>query len=1248
MSSTSLESITRLRRCLSINAFGLFFLFLCSAPLIAQQKYSVKDIGNLGGDVWPYATISNNGFVAGASRNASGFHHAFIWDKVRGMVEIPTPCNGPNTASFALSVNSKGQVVGTCSRGIGQVGQSVDFVSFVSDPINGVSALGQPVGTCGSYLRGINENGAAAGDIYYDCQLVRGHGLRWDSAIHELISLGGPFPQTGSYSNGMAINSDGVVAGSSTLPDAIHQRAVIWGPNGIQNLGTLSGDSVAFSINDSQQVAGYFATEFNGHAFIWDDANGMRDLGTLPGGFYTSADDINNSGQVVGYGDSPSDTENYHAFAWDSRNEMRDLNDLIPPDSGWQLVEASSINDGGQIVGSGFHGGRQAIFLLTPLSEPLIFIPGVSGSYLVDKTTNSERWPGFLTFHDSLTLDPNAGPNPNIVATDAIRHYTAQIFGTSVYEQDYYEPLLHMLTTRGGYLEYQVNNNPARRTTDGCDLSQKSVDPALNPNLFVFAYDWRKSNIENAAALRDYVGCVQQFYPNEKVDILAHSMGGILARRFILDNPGKVRKLISIATPWVGAPKSLLAAETGDIGTSALLVSNSTIKTLAEFFPSIHQILPTRSYYDLGGLPFAEKGDFNGNGIPDELYTYAQQNDLLNQRHPRSVPGTTNVIFHDYPGQDDWRTDSSGVEYHHIFGEQHLNQTIGQVIAQRLNVCVSNGFGFDCDDREFFDTKMIGGDRTVPKRSASRIGTVVDSAGVPQSLNLNSPSAKFWYFFSLTDANDGFVEHTGLTQFTAVHNLVLFLLDKGPDPDIPPISRRSPLRENQAVPLIRYDNATTPKQKVDVLSIGPRATSSSNRASRIAHHVNVSAPKIKPIGFAATVQSDVQQPSPKSPVYYVKVMGVDFVSVTDELGNTNAPIDDTFARPVPNVTYNLIGDKAVLISTPTDKTYTITFRVGSNPISLEVLKGIDNVNPTEAIRYRDIVLPAGATAMLSLTPQGIQALRYDADGDGSFEGTVIPTASLIGSAAADATPPTLTFNSTPQQSTVLIAISAQDSESGVKATYYSLDRIHYQRYTAPFSVNPSQTPAVYAFADDNGANRSPMISYPVPPLLTGSPLSAVGPAQVWIGLKNSDDVGTKFDLLAVALKNGTVVGSGQLNDVPGGSSGFNNARLQAISLALVGSSSFASGDTLSIRLSVRIAASSGHRSGTARLWFNDTAANSRFSATIGGATNTYFLRSSSVLGTMAGVGPKNTVDVLVDRAVGGNPFKPFGTWSISF
>ena len=161
-------------------------------------------------------------------------------------------------------------------------------------------------------------------------------------------------------------------------------------------------------------------------------------------------------------------------------------------------------------------------------------------------------------------------------------------------------------------------------------------------------------------------------------------------------------------------------------------------------------------------------------------------------------------------------------------------------------------------------------------------------------------------------------------------------------------------------------------------------------------------------------------------------------------------------------------------------------------------------------------------------------------------------------------------------------------------------------------------------------------------------MTALSPARVWIGLKNSDDVGTKFDLQTELYKNGTLFSINELDGVPGGSSGFNNAVLRSISQNLFGDLVFCAGDVLSIRLSVRIASSSGHRSGTARLWFNDAAANSNFDATVDSSTAIYYLLDGSLLGTSPGLGPKKTIDVPVDRLVNGNAFKPFGTWNFTF
>ena len=294
-----------------------------------------------------------------------------------------------------------------------------------------------------------------------------------------------------------------------------------------------------------------------------------------------------------------------------------------------------------------------------------------------------------------------------------------------------------------------------------------------------------------------------------------------------------------------------------------------------------------------------------------------------------------------------------------------------------------------------------------------------------------------------------------------------------------------------------------------------------------------------------------------------------------------------------------------VISTPDDTTAPQLVELSFGPTSIGVSAGSQSV----AVTVRITDAPAGyqSGSLHFRSPSG-QQLRF---GDLGVSQRV----------AGDA------FDGT-FQTTVLFQ---QFSEAGTwKLNVFVIDAVGNSRF----------------LTDTDLANAG----FPTQLQVTQAPqLSALGPAKVWIGLKNSDDVGTKFDLRAEVFKNGSLVGSGQLSGVSGGSSGFNNAVLRTINLALNTPTDVQSGDTVSITLSVRIAVGvSGHRSGTARLWFNDAAANSRFSATIGGTTSDFFLLNGFTQGEEAGPGPKKTIDVFVDRLAGGNPFKPFGTWSKTF
>ena len=137
----------------------------------------------------------------------------------------------------------------------------------------------------------------------------------------------------------------------------------------ITDLGDLPGGSdlsEAFDINDAGQVVGYGNVPTGSRAFLWTSSGGMTNLGDLPGGNdYSIAWSVNASTQVVGSSQTGALASD-HAFIWDSSAGMVDLNDYVSG-SGWTLTEARAIDDLGHIVGYGTNpDGKIRAFLLTP------------------------------------------------------------------------------------------------------------------------------------------------------------------------------------------------------------------------------------------------------------------------------------------------------------------------------------------------------------------------------------------------------------------------------------------------------------------------------------------------------------------------------------------------------------------------------------------------------------------------------------------------------------------------------------------------------------------------------------------------------------------------------------------------------------------------------------------------------------------------------------------------------------------
>jgi len=217
---------------------------------------------------------------------------------------------------------------------------------------------------------------------FFDCSVD--HAFQWRNGA--VTDLGALTNNTSSAANWVSPN--GLIAGVSEndetdplfagLPEL---HAVLWQHGAIADLGTLEGgyQSYASAVNSRGQVVGaalntvpdansmqsgtfwlwggVVTYQYETRAFIWDNQNGMKDLGTLPGGTDAQAVFINEGGQVVGYSYTSPDPSsfcagNYHfalttsSFIWDGENGMKDLGSL-----GGTCTLAFGLNNQGQVTG---------------------------------------------------------------------------------------------------------------------------------------------------------------------------------------------------------------------------------------------------------------------------------------------------------------------------------------------------------------------------------------------------------------------------------------------------------------------------------------------------------------------------------------------------------------------------------------------------------------------------------------------------------------------------------------------------------------------------------------------------------------------------------------------------------------------------------------------------------------------------------------------------------------------------------
>ena len=166
------------------------------------------------------------------------------------------------------------------------------------------------------------------------------------------------------------VNNAGIVIGDN-INDEPTERAFLWENGSIRDLGgTIGGNqTTAEALNQAGQVAGVgtLAGELFYHATLWKRLGEITDLGTVDQDPCSFSSAINSKAQIVGASlPGCAFDSNTRAFLWED-GSIFDLNTLISPGASLHLQWARDINDRGEIAGTGLDAeGNAHDFLLMP------------------------------------------------------------------------------------------------------------------------------------------------------------------------------------------------------------------------------------------------------------------------------------------------------------------------------------------------------------------------------------------------------------------------------------------------------------------------------------------------------------------------------------------------------------------------------------------------------------------------------------------------------------------------------------------------------------------------------------------------------------------------------------------------------------------------------------------------------------------------------------------------------------------
>ncbi|MEE8142219.1 MAG: hypothetical protein V3T77_03895, partial [Planctomycetota bacterium] len=256
----------------------------------------------------------------------------------------------------------------------------------------------------------------------------------------------------------------------------------------------------------------------------------------------------------------------------------------------------------------------------SPERNPVIVIPGILGSKLMEKNTHRVVWGAFAGNYARpsqpdgarlIALPMKKGAalkqlRDDVVVDGALDRVRVSLFGLP-FELKAYLNILGALGV-GGYRDQQLSEAGA------IDYGDEHF------TCFQFAFDWRRDLVENAQLLHDYILDRRKYVADEyqkrfgkrkaekdiRFDIVAHSMGGLVTRyllrygaaelpadgstpRVTWAGSALVEKAVLVGTPNGGSAETLLQLVEGfQPGPFLPHYSPAILGTM----PAIYQLLP--------------------------------------------------------------------------------------------------------------------------------------------------------------------------------------------------------------------------------------------------------------------------------------------------------------------------------------------------------------------------------------------------------------------------------------------------------------------------------------------------------------------------------------------------------------------------------------------------------------------------------------------------------------------------------